>query len=58
MQTPHPLQEIRLLFASQEEDRFCVALTDGDGRGISVEQPYTSALSDADYEDLLWYLDE
>lgn len=58
MQTPCPLQEIRLLFASSEHDRFCVSLTNGDGEPIGVEQPFSPFLTDADYENLRWYLEE
>ena len=58
MQTPRPLQEIRLVFASSQGDHQRVSLTDGDGRSVGVEQPFTPFLTDADYENLRWYLEE
>jgi hypothetical protein len=58
MQTPHLLQEIRLVFTSSQGDHQRALLTDGDGRSIGVEQPFAPFLSDADYENLRWYLEE
>jgi hypothetical protein len=61
MQTPRPLHEIRLLFAAavRRKTSFCVSLTDGEGySAIGVEQSFTPFLSDADYENLRWYLEE
>ena len=55
MQTSHTTQELRLLFPPAAVDGQRVALTDGDGRQIGVERPFTPLLSDADYDDLRWY---
>jgi hypothetical protein len=58
MPTARPLHEIRLLFTAAAEGSQRVSLTDGDGTPIGVEQSFTPFLSDADYENLRWYLEE
>ena len=55
---PAPLQEIRLLFTAAAEGSQRVSLTDGEAKRIGVEQSFTPFLSDADYENLRWYLED
>ena len=52
------MQEIRLHFPSAEGPIQRVALTDGDGHRIGVEVPFEPFLTDADYDELRWYLEE
>jgi hypothetical protein len=52
------MQEIRLLFSSTDGLSHRVALTDGTGNPFGVEVPFTPFLTDADYDNLRWYLEE
>lgn len=58
MQTPRSLYEIRLCFTSSNGNSQLVWLTDGDSKSIGVEAPFTPFLTDTDYDDLRWYLEE
>ena len=52
------MQEIRILFAPATGNNYRVSLTDGDGKAIGVEVPFTPFLTDTDYDNLRWYLEE
>lgn len=52
------MQEIRLLFAPADGNGYRVSLTDGEGKSLGVEVPFTPFLTDDDYDNLRWYLEE
>ena len=55
------LQEIRVRFGSSDiaaADRFCVQFTDVGGTACGTECDFTPFLTDDDYENLRWYLEE
>lgn len=52
------MQELRLLFTQLEGDTYRVSLTDGLGDPVGVEGVFTPFVSDEDYADLRWYLEE
>ena len=52
------MQEIRVLFSPAAGNGHHVSLTDGDGNGIGVEVPFTPFLTDDDFDNLRWYLEE
>src|SRR3989442_13774 len=56
------LQEIRVRFNSCDnkdgDSRFRVQLTDAAGRECGVARDFAPFLSEADYENLRWYLEE
>ena len=52
------MNELRLLFTPAEDASYHVHLADVDGATLGVEVPLTPFLSEDDYEDLRWYLEE
>jgi tetratricopeptide (TPR) repeat protein len=52
------MNELRLLFTPNQDASYSTHLSDVDGRELGVEVPLTPFLTDADYEDLRWYLEE
>jgi len=52
------MQEIRVLFSPAAGNGHHVSFTDGAGNGIGVEVPFTPFLTDDDYDNLRWYLEE
>ena len=52
------MQEIRILFSPSEGGSRRVSLTDGERMPIGVELSFEPFLSDADYDNLRWYLEE
>ncbi len=52
------MQEIRILFSRSDGNACRLTLTDGGGKSIGVEVPFTPFLSDDDYSNLRWYLEE
>jgi hypothetical protein len=52
------LQEIRVRFSSSAEKRFRVSFTNATGDSLGVESELTPFLTDDDYENLRWYLEE
>ncbi len=52
------MQELRLFFAPAVDTCFRAQLADAGGRRLGVEVPFTPFLTDDDYEDLRWYLEE
>src|SRR5205807_6111921 len=52
------LQEIRVRFQSCGDSRFRVQLTDSAGKGCGVAGDFAPFLTDEDYENLRWYLEE
>ncbi len=52
------MQEIRILFSPPEGSSRRVSLTDGERKPIGVDLSFEPFLSDADYGNLRWYLEE
>lgn len=52
------MQEIRVQFGPSEENGYRVSLTDGEGNSVGVEVSFSPFLSDDDYDNLRWYLEE
>jgi tetratricopeptide (TPR) repeat protein len=52
------MQDLRILFAAAEETGYRAQLADAGGRTLGVEVPFTPFLTEEDYEDLRWYLEE
>ena len=52
------MQELRLLFAPAENGSFKVHLEDVPGHTVGVPATFTPFLSDGDFEDLRWYLED
>jgi len=52
------MHEIRLRFTPAEGDVYRISLTDGDGQPIGVAATIEPFLTDADYDNLRWYLEE
>ena len=52
------MQEIRILFSPSEGRSRRVSLTDGERQPIGVELSFEPFLSDDDYDNLRWYLEE
>jgi hypothetical protein len=53
-----PLKELRLLFTSAENGSFTVCLEDSPGHTVGVPATLTPFLTDADFENLRWYLED
>jgi hypothetical protein len=51
------MQDLRVLFAAAETG-YRAQLADGRDRRLGVEVPFTPFLTEADYEDLRWYLED
>ncbi|HSJ74826.1 MAG TPA: hypothetical protein VK899_01360 [Gemmatimonadales bacterium] len=52
------MNELRVLFADGPDQDYRAQLADAEGRRLGVEAPFTPFLSEDDYEDLRWYLEE
>jgi hypothetical protein len=52
------MHELRLLFTPGASDSFHLTLTDAAGAEVGVACDFTPFLTDTDYEDLRWYLEE
>jgi len=52
------MADLRLLFTPAADTVYRAHLADARGRRLGVEVPFTPFLSDDDYEDLRWYLEE
>jgi tetratricopeptide (TPR) repeat protein len=52
------MQEIRILFSPAAGNGHRVSLTDGEGNGVGIEVPFTPFLTDEDFDNLRWYLEE
>lgn len=51
------MNELRVLF-DPADDGYAARLTDGDANPLGVEAPFAPFLSEEEYEDLRWYLEE
>ncbi len=52
------MNDLRVLFAPAADTGYRAWLTDAGGRRRGVEVPFTPFLTEEDYEDLRWYLEE
>src|SRR5436189_3975640 len=52
------MQEIRVLFRPSADNSFRVQLTDAGGAALGVACDFTPFLTEDDYENLRWYLEE
>jgi hypothetical protein len=52
------MQEIRILFSPAAGNGHRASLTDGNGKSVGVEVPFTPFLTDDDFDNLRWYLEE
>lgn len=52
------MNELRVLFDPAPDTGYRAQLADAGGRRLGVEVPFTPFLSEDDYEDLRWYLEE
>src|SRR5579872_986939 len=52
------MPELRVLFTTAPGSGYLVRLADAIGTPLGVEVPFTPFLSEDDYEDLRWYLEE
>ncbi len=52
------MNDLRLLFVPADDTGYRAQLADADGRRLGVEVPFTPFLTEDDYEDLRWYLEE
>lgn len=52
------MRELRVIFAPTADQSYRAGLSDADGNRLGVEVPLTPFLSEDDYEDLRWYLEE
>ncbi len=52
------MQDLRILFAAAADTGYRAQLADAKGRRLGVEAPFTPFLTEDDYEDLRWYLEE
>src|SRR5262245_51036243 len=52
------MQDLRVLFAAAADTGYRAQLADARGRRLGVEVPFTPFLSEDDYEDLRWYLED
>ncbi len=51
------MKELRVLFAAEDKG-YRARLADADGTTLGVEVPFTPFLTDDDYENLRWYLED
>ena len=56
--TGSAVQELRLLFTPAENGSFTVRLEDAPGNAVGVAATLTPFLSNSDFENLRWYLEE
>src|SRR4051812_46506226 len=52
------MKDLRVLFTPATDQGYRVHLEDANGTPLGVEVPFTPFLSEDDYEDLRWYLEE
>ena len=52
------MNELRVLFTAAEDKGYLARLADADGSTLGVEVPFTPFLTEDDYENLRWYLEE
>ena len=52
------MKELRVIFAPTADQSYRAGLTDADGNRLGVEVPLTPFLTEDDYENLRWYLEE
>ena len=52
------MNELRVLFAPAEDGGYLARLADAGGIKLGVEVPFTPFLTEEDYENLRWYLEE
>lgn len=52
------MNDLRVLFAAATDTGYRAQLADAKNRRLGVEVPFTPFLTEADYEDLRWYLEE
>jgi hypothetical protein len=52
------MQDLRILFAAAEDTGYRAELADAEGRRLGAEVPFSPFLTEEDYEDLRWYLEE
>ena len=52
------MNELRVLFAGTADTGYRAQLADARGRRLGVEVPFTPFLTEDEYEDLRWYLEE
>jgi tetratricopeptide (TPR) repeat protein len=52
------MNDLRVLFAPATDQGYRVHFEDTDGTPLGVEVPFTPFLTEGDYEDLRWYLEE
>src|SRR5438270_430670 len=52
------MQDLRVTFESASDKSYQARLTDAGGTALGVEVPITPFLSEKDYDDLRWYLEE
>ncbi|HEY0553132.1 MAG TPA: hypothetical protein VGG20_02645, partial [Thermoanaerobaculia bacterium] len=52
------MPELRILFGSASDGGYLAHLADAEGTRLGVEVPFTPFLTDGDYEDLRWYLED
>jgi len=52
------MNELRVIFTAAEDKSYSARLTDADGNVPGVEVPFTPFLTEEDYENLRWYLEE
>ncbi len=50
------MKDLRILFAPAEDQAYRAEITYGDQHGVEV--PFTPFLTEDDYEDLRWYLED
>jgi hypothetical protein len=52
------MQDLRVLFEAAADTGYRAQLADIEGRRLGVAVPFTPFLTESDYEDLRWYLEE
>ncbi|HYN20180.1 MAG TPA: CHAT domain-containing protein, partial [Thermoanaerobaculia bacterium] len=52
------MNDLRVLFTDAADRSYGAQLADADGNRLGVEVPFTPFLTEDDYEDLRWYLEE
>ena len=52
------MHELRVLFTAVDDESYLVQLTDTEGTKLGVEVAFAPFLSEEDFDDLRWYLEE
>ncbi len=52
------MHELRVLFTAVDDNSYLVQLTDTEGTKLGFEVAFAPFLSDKDFDDLRWYLEE